>query len=198
VKLLCGKNPTVFSFSQYLQLPDSYIYYLPDRSFSIVTRQRAGRQDFNSRQKVKVKVKVKLSLCKGTKFFSSQPHEDEIWGSHTLTYRWCQRQASQWWSGWSVKLNTHLHLASRLKMLGVVPQLSFTFSWRGAQLHRGYVCTMWRFLKQTEALHSNHISQSCSSRVGSETITFINKTAILPSPPHWCNWNFLCNSARPD
>jgi purine-cytosine permease-like protein len=34
-------------------------------------------------------------------------------------------------SGWGVKLTTHIHIASRLRIFGTMPALSHTSSWRG-------------------------------------------------------------------
>jgi len=43
------------------------------------------------------------------------------------------------WSGWGVKLSTHLHLLPRLRMYGAISPLLHGFSWYGAQLSMKYI-----------------------------------------------------------
>jgi hypothetical protein len=84
-----------------------------DSSVSVVTRLRVGWPG------------VQFPARTGI-FFFLPPRPDRFWGPHRLLYNGYWRK-----SGRGVKLNPHLHLASRLRMRTVIPSLSHTSSWHG-------------------------------------------------------------------
>jgi hypothetical protein len=66
---------------------------------------------------------------RGRDFYSSLQCPDRLWSTHRFLYSGCGG-----WSGRGVKLITHLHLVSRLRIPGFIPPLPHTSSWSGYEL----------------------------------------------------------------
>jgi hypothetical protein len=118
-----------------------YIWYLwvGSSSFSIVTRLRAGQPGFDSRQ--------------GQRIFLLVTASRPALGRAQPPIQWLPGALPQWWSGWGVKLTTHLHVVPRLRMCGYILPLPHTSSRRGTYLSTDttfrFACSftvyVWRF-----------------------------------------------------
>jgi len=104
-------------YSIYISINHFHYYKIRCSSVSVVTRLRAGRLDFDSRQ--------------GLRFFSSPPHSDRLWSPYSLLSRGYRRFFLQGLSGRGVKLTTHLHLVPRSRMCGALSPLPpyFSMAW---------------------------------------------------------------------
>jgi len=65
-------------------------------------------------------------------FFSSPLQPDRLWGSPSLLSRGTEDSSSGGRRDRSVKLTTHFHLVSRLRMPGAIPPFPHTSPWHGA------------------------------------------------------------------
>ena len=61
-----------------------------------------------------------LTPGKGIKFFSFHKNPDLVYSPPSLFFSGYWSLFLQWWSGWSVKLTTHLHLMLRLRISGAI------------------------------------------------------------------------------
>jgi hypothetical protein len=88
-------------------------------SVSMDTKLRPGRPGFNSR------------MGQWWDFFLSSPRPDRLWGQHSLLSSgyWGSYPGSK--KGQAIKLTTHLHTVSMLRMPGGINPLPKKYSWRG-------------------------------------------------------------------
>jgi hypothetical protein len=70
-------------------------------------------------------------------FSSLQPHPDQHWGPPSLLPNKYQELLVQEYSGWGMKLTTHLHLVPKLRMYGATLPPPNTSSWHGTELSTG-------------------------------------------------------------
>jgi len=93
-----------------------------DSSVITVTRLRAGREGFSSRQ------------GKWLNFFYSLTRPDRLWGVSSLLYNGYWQLFPREKGGQGVKLITRIHLVPRLITRRFIPPLPNTPLWRGAYL----------------------------------------------------------------
>jgi len=109
--------------------------------------------------------------------FASPKRPDRIWVPPSSQMNKNRGRLSRRWSGWDLELTTHLHLASRLRMISDIPSFTHTPSRRSPrQLHFYFTNHSSRLVVDTNSLLQGCINPRCQA---AQTINVVTWRAYI-------------------